>query len=295
MYSDGYAVDIGSHVFPMTKFALIKEELLRRGAAVPEDFVEPVPATMGDALLVHTPKYVEKLMHGGLSPMEEAVLEVPYSQELVDAAFLWTGGTIAACRSALERGVGVNVAGGFHHAHPDHGEGFCVLNDVAIGVARTLEDGIGRVAVVDCDVHQGNGTAFAFAKDSRVFTVSLHQQHNYPSLKPPSNVDVGLEDGAGGDVYLPKLADALETTLAFAPELVVYVAGADPYEKDLLGGLALTQSDLAARDAAVLSAFCGARIPIVIVLAGGYARRVSDTVAIHATTIERAIAAGEAL
>ncbi|MFH1864666.1 MAG: histone deacetylase [Candidatus Eisenbacteria bacterium] len=296
-YSDNYEADIGPHIFPMRKYRLVKEQLLKMGVARPDDFVEPEPASVADALLVHTDAYVGKLMNGTLSALEEATLELPYSQELVEKSFLGAGGTIAAVRSSFERGVGVNIAGGLHHAFPDHGEGFCVLNDVAMGVATALEDSLAtRIATVDCDVHQGNGTAATFARDERVFTFSIHQEMNYPMVKPPSNLDIGLPNGADGALYLSNLGDALDTIFTeFWPELIVYVAGADPYEHDLLGGLKLTKRDLADRDEMIMSACTSRGVPFVVTLAGGYAERASDTAEIHASAIARAITIGESL
>ncbi len=294
-YSERYCVDIGAHVFPMIKYRLIRDALLAGGAATEADFAEPEAATPADAALVHTRGYVDKLLTGTLDPMEIALLELPYSRELVDASFLGAGGTISAVRSSFERGVGVNVAGGFHHAFPDHGEGFCVLNDVAMGVARALEDGLaGRVGVVDCDVHQGNGTSAIFSREDRVFTFSIHQEFNYPLVKPPSTLDVGLANGADGDAYLPHVAAAVERIIdEFAADLVVYVAGADPYEGDVLGGLALTRSDLAERDRLVMEACASRGVPFAVTLAGGYAARTADTVDIQAATIARALTVGE--
>ena len=296
-YSDDYEADIGPHIFPMRKYRLVKERLLDMAVARPDDFVRPEPASVEDALLVHTEMYVAKLLNGTLSPLEEATLELPYSKELIDKSFLGAGGTISAVRSSFERGVGVNIAGGLHHAFPDHGEGFCVLNDVAMGVARALEDGLAeRVATVDCDVHQGNGTAAIFSKDKRVFTFSIHQELNYPMAKPPSDLDIGLPNDADGTLYLSNLKSALDTIFGeFSPEMVFYVAGADPYEHDLLGGLALTKQDLADRDEAVMSACASRGVPFVVALAGGYAERTSDTAEIHAAAIARAITTGESL
>jgi acetoin utilization deacetylase AcuC-like enzyme len=296
-YSDDYEADIGPHIFPMRKYRLVKERLLDAGIAEPGDFVEPEPATVEDALLVHTRMYVAKLLNGSLSPLEEATLEIPYSRDVVDKFFLGAGGTIAAVRSSFERGVGVNIGGGLHHAFPDHGEGFCMLNDVAIGVARALEDGLAqRMAVVDCDVHQGNGTAAIFARDERVFTFSIHQEFNYPMMKPPSDLDIGLPNEADGPLYLSHLQSGLETVIGdFRPEAVLYVAGADVFERDLLGGLALTLGDVAARDEMVMSVCASAGVPFTVTLAGGYAERTADTAAIHAATVARAIDVGETL
>ena len=296
-YSDRYYVDIGGHVFPMMKYGLIHARLLEGGLATASDFAEPEPATADDALLVHTPEYVGKLLNGTLSPGEIATLELPYSEKLVEAAFLGAGGTIAAVRSSVERGVGVNLAGGFHHAYADHGEGFCVLNDVAMGVARALEDGlVTSAAVIDCDVHQGNGTASIFGSDDRVFTFSIHQEMNYPYVKPPSNLDIGLPNEVDGELYLSHLASALETVLdGFKPELALYVAGADPYRGDLLGGLGLTLEDLVARDRAVMTACAERGVPFAVTLAGGYAADTDDTVTIQSATIATALSIGEGL
>ena len=294
-YSDAYYADIGAHVFPMLKFRLIKEHLLAGGIVTEDDFVEPEPATDEDALLVHDRMYIDKLREGTLSMFEISRMELPYSHELVDAAFLGAGGTISAVRSAAERGVGVNVAGGFHHSFPDHGEGFCMLNDVAIGVARALADGVvERVGVVDCDVHQGNGTATIFAHEERVFTFSIHQEFNYPFVKPPSDLDIGLPDGAVGASYLPRLEQGLEKVLDdFGAQLIMFIAGADSYEGDLLGGLSLSKSDLEDRDRMVMGACADRRVPFAVTLAGGYAERTEDTVEIQADTIARAIEVGE--
>ena len=296
-YSDDYEADIGPHIFPMKKYRLVKDRLLKMGVARAEDFVEPEAATVDDARLVHTEDYVSKLMNGTLSAIEEAALELPYSEELVEKSLLGAGGTIAAVRSSFDRGVGVNIAGGLHHAFPDHGEGFCVFNDVAMGVARALEDGLAvRVATVDCDVHQGNGTAAIFARNEHVFTFSIHQEMNYPMVKPPSNLDIGLPNDADGALYLKNLREGLDVIFReFWPELVVYVAGADPYEHDLLGGLALTKRDLEDRDEAVMSACVERSVPFVVTLAGGYADRTADTAEIHASAIARAITIGESL
>lgn len=207
----------------------------------------------------------------------------------MQGAWLAAGGTIRAAQRALERGLAAHAGGGLHHAFPDHGEGFCVLNDVAIAARRLLHDGaVARILVVDCDVHHGNGTAAIFRDEPRVITFSIHQERNYPLVKPPSDVDVGLDDGAGGALYLEALESHLPRLLRARPDLVLYVAGADPYIEDQLGGLALTMEDLAARDAYVLDASRAAGAAVAITLAGGYARRLADTAGIHAATIRLA-------
>ncbi|MBD3366609.1 MAG: histone deacetylase [Candidatus Eisenbacteria bacterium] len=296
-YTDRYQADIGRHVFPMDKYGRVIESLVSSGVITAEDVVEPQPASVDDALLVHTKAYVHDILTGGLSEDDIIRLELPFSRSLVDSFFLAAGGTIAALRSALERGVGVNVGGGFHHAYPDHAEGFCLLNDVAIGVARLLADRtVSRVAVVDCDVHQGNGTAATFSHDPRVFTFSIHQENNYPFPKPPSSLDIPLADWTEGPTYLERLAEGLPWAIDdFDPELVLYVAGADPYEHDFLGGLKLSPHDLAERDAMVMGACAKRGVPFAAVLAGGYAARTDETVAIHAATVTAAIETGEAL
>ena len=290
VYHDAYYADIGMHVFPMRKFRLIRDEIVRRGL-IPEDEIHtPSPATLEQVLRVHDREYVDKLMHGTLSAREEAIRELPYAKGLVDASFLCAGGSILAAALALERGIGINLAGGFHHAFADHGEGFCVLNDPAIAI-RELQHGgrIERAAVIDVDVHQGNGTAAIFRDDPSVFTFSIHEEENYPAIKPPSDQDVGLESGTGGDAYLAALRHWVPRILdQHRPDLVAYVAGADPYEEDQLGRLRLTREDLRARDRTVFEAARSQGIPVVAFLAGGYARRVEDTVAIHVAMVEEA-------
>lgn len=293
VYSDGYYADIGVHVFPMKKFQLIRDEIVRRGLVHDEEIRIPEPASVEDVLLVHDRAYVDKLVHGTLSVLEEAVLELPYSKQLVEASFLCAGGSILAARLALERGIGINLAGGFHHAFPDHGEGFCVFNDAAIAV-RVLqrESRIRRAAVIDVDVHQGNGTAAIFRDDPTVFTFSIHEEENYPAIKPPSDQDVGLETGADGGIYLAALTHWVPKILErHVPDLMAYIAGADPFEEDQLGRLRLTREDLRRRDRLVFDAARSRGIPVVAFLAGGYARTLEDTVAIQADMVEEAFRA----
>lgn len=293
VHAPGYYADIGSHAFPMRKFKLIREELVRRGLLRDGDFAEPEPATVEQVLRVHDRAYVDKLQRGRLSALEESVLELPYSKGLVEASFLGAGGSILAARLALERGIGINLAGGFHHAFPDHGEGFCVFNDVAIAIRDVqAERRIRRAAVIDVDVHQGNGTAAIFADDPTVYTFSIHEEQNYPWVKPPSDRDVGLDSGTAGGPYLAALRRYVPEILErHQPELVAYVAGADPYEQDQLGRLRLTRGDMRERDRIVFDECVARGIPVVAMLAGGYAARVEDTVAIHADMVEEAFAA----
>ncbi len=286
VYHDKYDLRLGEHVFPSIKYRLIQERLLQEGIASPEDFVEPAAAPTEDLLLVHTEDWVRRLRNGALRFEEILRMEIPYTQEIVDAFWLAAGGTTLAARLAMRDGAAFNLGGGFHHAFPGHGEGFCAIHDVAVAIRVLQRDRvIERALVVDCDVHHGNGTAAIFAADESVFTISLHQESNYPSEKPPSDIDVHLPDGVGDSEYLDALRAALETLDSFRPDLVAYVAGADPYREDQLGGLDLTMDGLAQRDGLVLDRARECGVPAFVTLAGGYARNVSDTVAIHCNTV----------
>jgi acetoin utilization deacetylase AcuC-like enzyme len=287
VYSDEYDLNLGNHVFPSIKYRLIKEALLGQGQAKPEDFVEPPVAADDDVALVHDREYIRKLKTGRLSYLEILRMEVPYSSELIRAVWRCAGGSILAGHLALADGACVNIGGGFHHAFPDHGEGFCVLHDVAIAIRRLQkEHTIERAMTVDCDVHQANGSAAIFKGDRSVFTLSIHQANNYPYPKPPSSLDINLDDGADDEEYLSALEEGLENSLAeFHPDLMMYVAGADPYCEDQLGGLRLTLEGLERRDRLVFQKARARKIPVAVTLAGGYARRVEDTVLIHINTI----------
>jgi acetoin utilization deacetylase AcuC-like enzyme len=273
-------------VFPSRKFKWLRDRLLHTRFAHAEDFETPEPATDDDVRLVHDAEYVARLRSGTLSYQEILRLEIPYSRQMVEAFWLAAGGTILASRLALRDGIGFNIGGGFHHAFPAHGEGFCAINDIAIAVRRLQADGaIKRAMVVDCDVHHGNGTAGVFAGDQSVFTLSIHQFNNYPSEKPLSSMDIHLPDGTGDAEYLHRLGNGYRAAMAmFKPELVVYVAGADPYREDQLGGLSLTFEGLMERDRVVMRTALTHGIPVAIVLAGGYAESVEDTITIHANT-----------
>ena len=318
VYSKGYYLPIGAHVFPAEKYRLIHKRLLEAGIAEPDDFITPQPASDEDILRVHTHEYVRKLKTGTLSPEEELQMEVPYSPELVKAFWLAAGGSILAADQALRHGLAVNIGGGFHHAFPDHGEGFCVIHDVAVAIKRMHRDGrLARAMTVDLDVHNGNGTAAIFPPKTRlghplpsasasrrdvheanqspsssidgeleVFTISLHQAHNYPAYKPPSSIDVHLPDATNDEEYLGWLDQSLSSAFRhFSPELICYIAGADPYKEDQLGGLALTIEGLKKRDELVLGVAKAQGVPVMITYAGGYARRVEDTVTIHCNTV----------
>ncbi len=288
VYTDGYDLNLGDHVFPSAKYRLIHEKLLADGVADSRDVLEPEPAADADILLVHSRCWVEKLKTGRLGFAEAQRLEIPYSPEMVHAVWLAAGGSILAARRALADGGAMNIGGGFHHAYPDHGEGFCAIHDVAVAIRRLQKDGVvARVLVVDCDVHHGNGTAAIFGADDTVFTVSLHQENNYPSPKPPSDIDVHLADGVGDAEYLTCQQRVLDQAFTEGGpfDLLCYIAGADPYREDLLGGLRLTMEGLAFRDAMVFAAARKKRVPVMVTLAGGYARQVSDTVQIHVNTV----------
>jgi acetoin utilization deacetylase AcuC-like enzyme len=286
VYSPQYAIDIGSHVFPTAKYAMVHDRI-RGGPLVDADDLEPRPASWDDLARVHTPDYLGKIQSGQLPIAELAQLEIPWSPAIVDGFRLMTGGTIAAAERVAsgQARVVFHVGGGFHHAFPNHGEGFCLFNDVAVATRVLLDAGaIRRAAVIDLDVHHGNGTAFTFADDPRVFTLSIHQENNYPAVKPPSSLDIGLPDGAGDGMYLRELESALDAVFAQPHDIVFYLAGADPYEDDQLGGLALSKNGLRTRDHLVLARCREQGIPAVVLLAGGYARRLEDTVDIHYAT-----------
>jgi acetoin utilization deacetylase AcuC-like enzyme len=319
VYSDAYLLPIGEHVFPAEKYRRVHDRLIATQVAEASDFVTPQPASDQDILLVHKPDYVHKLKTGTLSLREQMEMEIPYSPELVRAFWLAAGGSILAAQHALNDGVAFNIGGGFHHAFPDHGEGFCMIHDVAVAIRRLQHDERIRTAMtVDCDVHHGNGTAAIFAgmrtptqplpstsvspvsavggsagegkmrhaHAGDVFTISLHQHNNYPAWKPHSSIDIDLPDGMGDDDYLAWLDNALSSGLRqFKPDLICYLAGADPYRDDQLGGLALSLEGLKRRDELLFRVARTRNIPVMVTYAGGYARKVEDTVTIHCHTV----------
>lgn len=287
--SPRYECDIGPHVFPTRKYRMVLERLEASGDLEHADRREPVEPPAADLLLAHTAAYLDDLRQLRWTP-RTLWSELPLTREIVDAYLLAAGGTALAAREALTRGVAVHVGGGFHHAFADRAEGFCYVNDLAVAARVVQRDaGVGRVAIVDLDVHQGNGTAGIFAGDDRVFTLSIHQEANYPMPKTPGDLDVGLENGTGDAAYAARLDESLRRVWDLRPELVLYQAGADPYREDVLGGLALSLEGLEARDRAVLGGCAERGIPAVVTLGGGYARRVEDTVEIHAATCRLAI------
>ncbi len=314
VYSDQAKLPIGDHVFHSGKYRAMRDRLVQVGAYKESDILPAPLCRDEDVLLVHTKLWVEKLKKGTLSTREELELEVPYSKELVDAFWYQAGGSIVAAEQALRNNCCVHIGGGFHHAFPDHGEGFCVINDVAVAVRCMQRDGhIVRAMVLDCDVHQGNGTAAIFGTGDpepfprasmaasmftpgraanvktsaarEVFTVSLHQENNYPHWKPASSIDVNLPDGTTDSEYLEWLDTTLKGAVErFEPELICYIAGADPYKGDQLGGLGLTIEGLKQRDLVVFNFARDNGFPIMTTLAGGYAELPEDTVSIHVNT-----------
>jgi acetoin utilization deacetylase AcuC-like enzyme len=295
VWSPEYEVDIGPHVFPTRKYRLTRERLLGEGTLRESSFLLSEPASEEEIGLVHTPEYVRKIRSCDFEPWEILRMEVPFNPEIRDASFLCAGGTILTGHRALEEGVAVHLGGGFHHAFADHGEGFCIINDVAVAARVLLSQGAAeRIVVVDLDVHQGNGTAHIFARDLNVFTLSVHQENNYPTPKPPSHLDLGLPDGTGDEAYLAVLKRHLPQVLEdHEPDLVLYLAGADPYREDQLGGLDLTISGLRARDELVMGEATSRGIGVGVLLAGGYALRPDHTVEIHCGTVRAAAALAE--
>lgn len=274
------------HRFPIEKYALIRDRLMDEGLVAPEHLHDPARATSDELRLVHTDDYVRRFTGGTLSADEIRRLGLPWSPHLVERSYRSVGGTVGAARAALQLGVAMNLAGGTHHAFPDHGEGFCVFNDVAIAIRALQRDAqIRRATVIDLDVHQGNGTHAVFANDASVFTFSMHGGKNYPFHKVAGDVDIELDDGADDDTYLAALEAALPRVLAgSAPDLVVYLAGADPHEGDRLGRLALTFEGLMRRDHLVLESCRDVGVPVALTIAGGYGKDILDTVAVHVNT-----------
>jgi acetoin utilization deacetylase AcuC-like enzyme len=296
-YTDRFVLPLPlGHRFPMVKYARVRERCLAEGILRPADLAEPPAAGWGELALVHETDYLRRVESGTLAPLDQRRIGFPWSPQMVERSRRSVGATIAAARVALEEaartgwGVAVNLAGGTHHAHAGHGEGFCVFNDAAVAIRVLQRDGlVARAAVIDCDVHQGNGTAAVFAADPTVFTFSIHGSRNYPFRKERSTVDVELPDRAGDEAFLAALELHVPRILSdFRPHLVIYLGGADPWRDDRFGRLALGKEGLAARDRLVLDACRGAGVPVAVTMAGGYARDTEDTVDIHVATIRTA-------
>lgn len=289
-YSDTFVLPLPEgHRFPMAKYSGLRERLLRDGIVSPGDLHEAPRASWDDLRLVHTDEYLTAIDQGTLPRDAQRRIGFPWSPQMVERARRSVGATIAAARAALQEGCGANLAGGTHHAFADRGEGYCVFNDVAIA-ARVLQRDcqVTRVAVVDCDVHQGNGTAAIFRDDETVFTLSLHGARNYPFVKQTSDLDVELDDGISDEPYLARLAHCLDVAFQHRPDVVFYLAGADPYEGDRLGRLKLTIDGLAQRDTLVFSRCREAAVPVAVTMSGGYAPDVEAIVTIHANTLRAA-------
>ena len=291
-YSDHFVLPLPEgHRFPMGKYSMLREKVLACQLIPPEYLVIPEAASDEQILRVHSETYLERVKTGTLSEREIRRIGFPWSPEMVERSRRSVGGTIQACRAALGDSISANLAGGTHHAYPDHGEGFCVFNDSAVAArAMQAEGRCGRVVILDCDVHQGNGTAAIFAGDPTVFTFSIHGAKNFPFHKEQSDLDVALEDGTGDEAYLDALhLGARQALDRYNPDLAIYLAGADPFYQDRLGRLDLSKAGLAERDRVVFDLCRSAGLPVAVVMAGGYARVVEDTVDIHLQTIRLAV------
>jgi acetoin utilization deacetylase AcuC-like enzyme len=290
IYSPAYEIELPGHIWPTVKYRRVAERIVAEHGVPPASFDRPHVCDWDDLALVHGAEYLQKVRTGTLTPDEIQLLELPWVPGLDEGFRLMVGGTCLATERALEEHVVVHLGGGFHHAFAHHGEGFCLFNDIAVAV-RTLQRSqrLERAAVIDCDVHHGNGTAAIFRDDPSVFTFSIHQQHNYPLVKPSSDLDIGLADGAGDEEYLARMMEALPVIMRSDPQLIVYLAGADPFLGDRLGGLSLTFDGLRRRDRMVFDASRAAGAAVAIVLAGGYAADVEDTVQVHVNTVSEAL------
>jgi acetoin utilization deacetylase AcuC-like enzyme len=290
-YSDRFVLPLPEgHRFPMKKYSMLRERVEQGNICEPGELRVPHAATDGEILRAHDPGYLKKVVTGTLTPKETRRIGFPWSEMMVERSRRASGGTLEACRAALEEGFAANLAGGTHHAFADHGEGFCVLNDSAIA-ARTLraEGLVDKVVVLDTDVHQGNGTATILQADPHVFTFSIHGAKNYPFRKERSDLDVALPDGADDGAFLEALEEGLEQALDHARvDLAIFLAGADPFVGDRLGRLSVSKEGLAERDRLVFASCRERGIPVAVTMAGGYAREVSDIVDIHFRTIQRA-------
>ncbi|MBK9714735.1 MAG: histone deacetylase [Kouleothrix sp.] len=290
-YSDTFVLPLpAGHRFPMEKYALLRRRVSDSRIVAPERLLIPHAATDEELGRAHAPEYLRRVQAGDLTPQEVRRIGFPWSPEMVERSRRSSGATIEACRAALEDGVAANLAGGTHHAYGDHGEGYCVFNDSAVAArAMQAEGRARRVVIIDCDVHQGNGTAAILAGDETIFTFSIHGAKNFPFHKERSDLDIALDDGAGDEAYLAALDQGLCQALELShADLAIYLAGADPFHDDKLGRLALSKRGLAERDRLVFELCRGAGLPLAVTMAGGYARDVRDTVDIHFQTVRRA-------
>ncbi len=287
-YSDHFPIPLPKgHRVPVAKYTRLRERVTEAALVSPDDLMTPHAASDEELCRAHSPEYVQRVELGQLSEREIRALGFPWSPQLVQRSRHSSGATIEACRSALAEGYGVNLAGGTHHAFRERGEGYCVFNDSAVAaLAMITERRASRIIIIDCDVHQGNGTAAIMADEPDVFTLSIHGERNFPARKQQSDLDIALADGTGDEAYLAALDQGLRRALArFCPDLAVYLAGADPYRDDSLGRLSLTKSGLVARDRLVLDHCARVDAPVAVAMAGGYARFLEDTVDIHFNTV----------
>jgi len=291
-YSDRFVIPLPEgHRFPMPKYNLLRQRVVESGLIPSEDMIEAEPATDEQLLRVHTQEYLEKVIHGGLNEKEIRRIGLPWSPQLVVRSRRSVGNTIAACRSALKEGIAISLAGGTHHAYPDHGEGYCVFNDIAVATTAMQADGCARrIVILDCDVHQGNGTAAIFFGDPTVFTFSIHGAKNFPYHKEASNLDIALPDGTSDEVYLKTLEEGARHSLDTAQaELAIYLAGADPFEGDRLGRLSISKAGLAQRDRLVFAACRNRGVTVAVTMSGGYSKDINDTADIHFQTVRLAL------
>ncbi len=288
-FTDSFVLPLPpGHRFPIAKYWLLRKQVIESGLVAPDDLRIPPAATDRELELVHTPDYVRRVVHGEMTLQEIRRIGLPWSPQLVERSRRSVGATIEACRTAVEDGLAVSLAGGTHHAFADRGEGYCVFNDVAVAARVMQAEGRARrVLIIDCDAHQGNGTAAIFANDPTVFTFSIHGAKNFPFHKERSDLDIALDDHADDATYLDALDRGLRWSIESADaDLAIYLAGADPYEDDTFGRLALSKRGLAERDQMVLESCGEAGLPVAITMAGGYARQVQDTVEIHLQTVQ---------
>jgi acetoin utilization deacetylase AcuC-like enzyme len=285
-----YTVPLGHHSYPIDKYRLVPEQLLAEGTLTQDELIEPEAATLDDVLRVHTPGYAHAFISGTLERKAMLRIGLPWSPELVRRAFAVIGGTIGASHTALEEGAAINLAGGTHHSFADHGEGYCIFNDLVITLRRLRTEGlVRRFLIVDLDVHQGNGTAVLCQGDTEVFTFSLHGENNYPARKEQSSWDIALPDGTADEPYLDILTQALPQILTrFTPDAIFYQAGVDVLAGDRFGKLALTLEGVGERDRLVYEFACRAGLPLVVTLGGGYARDINRIVEAHCQTVRMA-------
>ncbi len=289
-YPTDSAMPLMGHRFPSAKYPQLLQKARQAHQTLGVELFAADPVSEEQLLSIHTPDYVTRVLSGDVSEREMRRIGFPWSAQLIERARRTIGGTMAACRAALQDGISANLSGGYHHAYPDHGEGYCIFNDVAIAIREIQKDHLAKkFVIIDCDVHQGNGTAAIFAEEPAVFTFSIHGERNFPFHKEQSDLDIALSDQTGDEEYLAALAVGVQQSLELAQaDLAIYIAGADPYREDRLGRMALSKAGIAERDRFVLDSCYRNHLPVAIVMGGGYARNVEDIVDIHLNTIQTA-------